>query len=101
LGLSPTTAKNVTLAGVKSVTLYDPEPVQISDLGSQFFLREADVGKPRDQTTLGRLKELNSYVPISVLEGDYLSRLGEFQVSSYSISTGLGRTRTSISGKGV
>ena len=28
-------AKNVILAGVKSVTLYDPTPVQISDLSTQ------------------------------------------------------------------
>lgn len=28
-------AKNVVLAGVKSVTVYDPEPVKISDLSSQ------------------------------------------------------------------
>jgi molybdopterin/thiamine biosynthesis adenylyltransferase len=28
-------AKNVVLAGVKSVTLYDPEPAQISDLSTQ------------------------------------------------------------------
>jgi len=28
-------AKNVVLAGVKSVTLYDPEPVTIQDLSTQ------------------------------------------------------------------
>jgi hypothetical protein len=28
-------AKNIILAGVKSVTVYDPEPVQIQDLSSQ------------------------------------------------------------------
>jgi ubiquitin-activating enzyme E1 len=31
-------AKNVVLAGVKSVTLYDPSPVTLSDLSSQVFL---------------------------------------------------------------
>lgn len=35
----------------------------------QFFLREADVGKPRAQVTAPRLAELNSYVPVKVLEG--------------------------------
>lgn len=30
-----TTAKNVALAGVKSVTIYDPAPVEIADLGTQ------------------------------------------------------------------
>lgn len=28
-------AKNVALAGVKSVTVYDPFPVEIADLGTQ------------------------------------------------------------------
>ena len=34
---SPNTssAKNIVLAGVKSVTLFDPEPVQVQDLGTQ------------------------------------------------------------------
>lgn len=31
-------AKNIILAGVKSVTVYDPEPVQIQDLSSQVRL---------------------------------------------------------------
>lgn len=31
----PLSAKNVALAGVKSVTIYDPSPVEISDLGTQ------------------------------------------------------------------
>jgi ubiquitin-activating enzyme E1 len=31
-------AKNVILAGVKSVTVYDPEPVRIQDLSSQVSL---------------------------------------------------------------
>lgn len=32
-------AKNIILAGVKSVTVYDPEPVQIQDLSSQASTR--------------------------------------------------------------
>ena len=31
-------AKNVILAGVKSVTVYDPEPVEVQDLSSQVRL---------------------------------------------------------------
>jgi hypothetical protein len=36
-------AKNIALAGVKSVTLYDPEPVQVQDLGTQVSLRALGV----------------------------------------------------------
>lgn len=68
-GLGVEIAKNVALAGVKSVTVYDPNPVEIADLGTQFFLREEDVGKPRAQVTAPRLAELNTYVPIKVLGG--------------------------------
>jgi len=68
-GLGVEIAKNVALAGVKSVTIYDPNPVEIADLGTQFFLREDDVGKPRASVTAPRLAELNSYVPVKILEG--------------------------------
>jgi ubiquitin-activating enzyme E1 len=72
--------------------VYDPFPVEVADLGSQaslkasyiteylklillehnsqFFLREADVGKPRGEVTVPRLAELNSYVPVTLLEGE-------------------------------
>lgn len=62
-------AKNVALAGVKTVTIYDPSAVEIADLGTQFFLREEDIGRPRAEVTAPRLAELNSYVPIKVLPG--------------------------------
>ncbi|THH10090.1 hypothetical protein EW145_g1564 [Phellinidium pouzarii] len=63
-GLGAEIAKDVVLAGVKSVTIYDPEPVVIQDLSSQFLLREEDVGKTRAEATARRLAELNAYVPV-------------------------------------
>jgi ubiquitin-activating enzyme E1 len=63
-GLGVEIAKNIALAGVKSLTLYDPSPVEISDLSSQFFLTPADVGKPRDEVTVPRVAELNAYTPV-------------------------------------
>lgn len=64
------------------MTLYDPSPVEISDLGTQFFLRESDIGQPRDQSTLPRIRELNRYVPVHVLEEKSISKeiLARFQV---------------------
>jgi ubiquitin-activating enzyme E1 len=44
-GLGVETAKNLTLAGPKSVTLYDPTTVAIGDLSANFYLKQADVGK--------------------------------------------------------
>ncbi|KAF9490522.1 ubiquitin activating enzyme [Pleurotus eryngii] len=68
-GLGVEIAKNIVLAGVKSVTIFDPEPVTIQDLSTQFFLREGDVGKPRGEATAPRLAELNTYVPVRNLPG--------------------------------
>ncbi len=67
-GLGVEIAKNIALAGVKSLTLWDPAPVAIADLSSQFFLRPEDVGKPRDQVTAPRVAELNAYTPINIHE---------------------------------
>ena len=39
-------AKNLTLAGIRSLTIVDDEPVTDEDLGAQYFIREEDVGKP-------------------------------------------------------
>ncbi|KAH7887971.1 hypothetical protein F5I97DRAFT_1864541 [Phlebopus sp. FC_14] len=68
-GLGAEIAKNVCLAGVKSVTLYDPDPVKLQDLSTQYFLREEDVGKPRAAAMLPRVSELNAYVPVRDLGG--------------------------------
>jgi|SRR5579862_4687570 len=77
-------AKNIALAGVKSLTLYDPTPAKIADLSSQFFLHPEDVGTPRATATAPRVAELNSYVPVSILETDNLTsdlnQLSRFQV---------------------
>lgn len=65
-GLGVEIAKNVCLAGVKSVTLFDPSPVELADLSAQFFLHPEDVGQSRADVTAPRLAELNSYTPVSV-----------------------------------
>jgi ubiquitin-activating enzyme E1 len=83
-GLGVEIAKNIALAGVKSLTLYDPAPVQIADLSSQFFLTPSDVGKPRDEITVPRVAELNAYTPVKLhqspgLDGD-LSQFDKYQV---------------------
>jgi len=72
-GLGVEIAKNIALAGVKSLTLYDPNPAQIQDLSSQFFLHPEDVGKPRAEVTVPRVSELNPYVPIKLHGSKHLS----------------------------
>ncbi|XP_034942193.1 ubiquitin-like modifier-activating enzyme 1 [Chelonus insularis] len=68
-GLGVEIAKNVILGGVKSVTLHDNVKCQISDLGSQFYLTQADIGKNRAVACYQQLSELNNYVPTKYYEG--------------------------------
>lgn len=79
-GLGVEIAKNVALAGVKSLTLHDPAQVTLQDLSTQFFLSESDVGQRRDQVSRDKLAELNSYVPIDVVDSIADSELSHFQV---------------------
>ncbi|KAL6862642.1 E1 ubiquitin-activating protein [Amphichorda felina] len=74
-GLGVEIAKNIALAGVKSLSLYDPAPVELSDLSSQFFLTPNDVGKPRDTVTIPRVAELNAYVPVKAHKSSKYVRL--------------------------
>ncbi|KAK5624896.1 hypothetical protein RRF57_000612 [Xylaria bambusicola] len=73
-GLGVEIAKNIALAGVKSLTLYDPTPTAISDLSSQFFLHPEDVGKPRDAVTAPRVAELNAYTPVHIHKSSDLTK---------------------------
>lgn len=80
-GLGVEIAKNIALAGVKSLTIYDPAPATLQDLSTHFFLTEGDIGKPRDQVSRSRLAELNNYVPVHVLQDlQNESELAQFEV---------------------
>jgi len=79
-GLGVEIAKNICLAGVKSVTLSDPTPTTTQDLGTQFFLRESDIGQRRDHASRPRLAELNAYTPVSVLDQVTEDALRKFTV---------------------
>ena len=62
---------------MKSISLYDPAPVEIADLSAQFFLRADDVGKRRDEVTAPRLAELNNYTPVQLAPRSVLSDLSQ------------------------
>lgn len=69
-GLGVEVAKNVILAGVKSVTLYDEKVCGWGDLSSQFYLHESNIGQNRAAISAPKLAELNPYVHVSVVQGD-------------------------------
>lgn len=83
-GLGVEIAKNIALAGVKSLTLHDPKPAAIEDLSSQFFLHPEDVGQPRGKVTVPRVSELNPYTPVNLHPADSitedLNKLKSYQV---------------------
>ncbi|OMO82887.1 Ubiquitin/SUMO-activating enzyme E1 [Corchorus capsularis] len=66
-GLGAEIAKNLILAGVKSVTLHDEGVVELWDLSSNFVFSENDVGKNRAFACVQKLQELNNAVVISTL----------------------------------
>lgn len=76
-----TTAKNVILAGVRSVTLHDTQAVTLYDLSAQFYLTEDDAGKNRAEACKARLQELNTAVAVSASVAELSEAfLKQFQV---------------------
>lgn len=74
-------AKNLALAGVKSVTLHDVKNVDTWDLSSNFFLSEQDIGKNRAVACVSKLQDLNNAVLVSPLTEELTKdRLSRFQV---------------------
>eukprot|EP00257_Ricinus_communis_P008710 XP_002526617.3 ubiquitin-activating enzyme E1 1 isoform X1 [Ricinus communis] len=79
-GLGAEIAKNLILAGVKSVTLHDEGAVELWDLSSNFTFSENDVGKNRALASLQKLQELNNAVVVSTLTTELTKeKLSDFQ----------------------
>lgn len=82
-GLGAEIAKNLVLAGVKSVALHDVRNVELWDLSSNFIFSEDDVGKNRALASIQKLQELNNSVAISTLTAELTKeQLSDFQVYS-------------------
>uniref|UniRef100_A0A7N0VCR0 E1 ubiquitin-activating enzyme n=1 Tax=Kalanchoe fedtschenkoi TaxID=63787 RepID=A0A7N0VCR0_KALFE len=79
-GLGAEIAKNLVLAGVKSVTLHDEGVVELWDLSSNFVFTEEDLGKNRALASVQKLQELNNSVIISTITSNLTKeRLSDFQ----------------------
>lgn len=64
-GLGAEVAKNITLAGVKSVTLLDEGFVSKEDICSQFLVPRDQLGKNRAEASLARTQNLNPMVKVT------------------------------------
>ncbi|CAK4482313.1 unnamed protein product [Aphanomyces euteiches] len=79
-GLGVEIAKNIILAGVRTVTLFDDAPSTYMDLSAQFYITEDDVkkGVSRADASLHKLAELNPYVHVTKHTGsltpDFISK---------------------------
>ncbi|XP_017241732.1 ubiquitin-activating enzyme E1 1 [Daucus carota subsp. sativus] len=78
-GLGVEIAKNLVLAGVKSVTLHDEGNVELWDLSSNFIFTENDIGKNRALASVQKLQELNNAVAVSTL----MSKLTKEKLSDF------------------
>lgn len=84
-GLGVETAKNLILAGPRSVTLYDPTLVSWGDLSSNFYCKEEHVGKvSRANASLEKLQELNPYVKVSAIDSITLEDHAKYNVVCYT-----------------
>ncbi|KAM4809981.1 ubiquitin-like modifier-activating enzyme 6 [Rhinophrynus dorsalis] len=65
-GLGVEIAKNIVLAGIKSLTIHDTRQCETWDLGTNFFIRKEDVKNKRNrvETCLQHIAELNPYVHV-------------------------------------
>lgn len=74
-GLGVEIAKNIILAGVKSVVLHDNKAVDTWDLGANFYFLESEIGKNRAMACSNRLQELNTAVSVSVYTSEITTDL--------------------------
>jgi len=88
-GVGVEAAKNVVLAGPRAVTIYDPSPIEIADLSSNFFFKELDVGKQSATVCVQPLSLLNPYVLVTEYTGpiteEFLCRFGAVLVTDTRI----------------
>lgn len=66
-GLGVEVAKNVILAGVHAVVVQDTAATTVRDLGAQFYLAEADVGRNRAEACVAKLQDLNPGVAVTAV----------------------------------
>ena len=67
-GLGIEILKNLILEGPQRVDIYDPNYINIYDLNSNYFVKEEDINKIRDETIIERIKDLNPYVKSDIIK---------------------------------
>jgi ubiquitin-activating enzyme E1 len=66
-GLGTEVIKNISLMGVKNITLHDSYKITQNDLETGYYYNEHDIGKLRATILKDKISELNSNVTINIL----------------------------------
>ncbi len=72
-GLGCEIAKNLVLTGVKTLRLFDHQPLQLGDLSTFFLGDESDVSRPRAEVAVSKLAEMNRFVDVGVVSDQSIS----------------------------
>ena len=89
-GLGSEVAKNLVLAGIGVLTILDHESVTDDDLGTQFFINEAQIGQNRAEAAVPEVQKLNPRVEIYTDPNAAVTKDPEyFQNFDITIATGL------------
>ncbi|KAK2953162.1 putative SUMO-activating enzyme subunit aos-1 [Blattamonas nauphoetae] len=70
-GLSMETAKNLTLAGVHSIVLWDPGMIDNDDVQTNFYFTVEDIGSPRASILSNRLASMNTFCSVTSLQHSF------------------------------
>ena len=84
-GLGVEIAKNIIVSGPNKVSIFDPNKVQINDLGSNFYLSEKDIGKRRDKSCIKKLQKLNKYVSVNYFEETNINDIVNKIIGNYNV----------------
>ncbi|XP_035211595.1 SUMO-activating enzyme subunit 1-like, partial [Stegodyphus dumicola] len=77
-GLGAEVVKNLTLSGVKSITIVDDAKIKPSDFCAQFFIAGSESGKNRAEASKAAIQELNPNVEIIIDTEPISSKPTEF-----------------------
>jgi ubiquitin-like 1-activating enzyme E1 A len=105
--LSNEIAKNLVLAGISTLTILEHAFVSEADLGAQFFISQADIGKNRAEAAAPQIRKLNPRVNVVVDTGDVKDKGSDFferfdvviATDLAPMSLGLINTATRVLGK--
>ena len=84
-GLGIEIAKNIIVSGPKKLTIFDPNKVNINDLGSNFYLTNNDIGKRRDESCIKKLQKLNKYVEVNYFKEKNINEIINKIVNNFNV----------------